>query len=232
MMDIEFVQGQSDNLPKVDAFMLTKYFATNSEFTSAEIKGVKVSRSERESYGDNVIRYVQIKREESICTVKAKITPDYKHRNKAYSVTVVCDEANELIFFAQGEDCAAHLGGCKHAVAFLAWLHRMSEDPPSTSIKCYWKKSKLATIGTSLKFIKAKEMGGPPKSAQERNSNFLEKVIDYSMKIGHIDSQLTKYYKEFSPSERLSINYLIITMTNAKLASPLEFVKYCSTNML
>ncbi|KAI4463230.1 hypothetical protein MML48_4g00000647 [Holotrichia oblita] len=123
------------------------------------------------------------------------------------------------------------LGGCKYAVAFLAWLHRRSEDPPSTSNKCYWKKSKLATIGTSPKFIKVKEIGGPPKTAQEGNSNFLEKVIDYSMKIGHIDSELIKYYKEFSPSERLSINYLIITMPNAKLASPLEFVKYCSTNM-
>ncbi|KAL4718156.1 hypothetical protein ACJJTC_003371 [Scirpophaga incertulas] len=29
--------------------------------------------------------------------------------------------------------CPASLGGCKHAVAFLMWVHRRSEEPSCTS---------------------------------------------------------------------------------------------------
>ena len=44
MSELGFVKAQSDNLPKIDAFMMTSYFATNPDFTSAEIRGVKASR--------------------------------------------------------------------------------------------------------------------------------------------------------------------------------------------
>lgn len=39
-----FVQAQSDNLPKVDSFMVFDYLGNHSKFTSAEIRGWKLQR--------------------------------------------------------------------------------------------------------------------------------------------------------------------------------------------
>ncbi|KAF9793768.1 hypothetical protein SFRURICE_008884 [Spodoptera frugiperda] len=159
---------------------MTAYFTSNSDFTSTEIKGVKAARSARETYGDSAVGYVQVKREGNICTVKARITPEHNVRQKCYSVTLVCDEAEETVLSVQCTMLEQKFfeslllntnlhkeyyftGGCKHAIAFLAWVHRRSEEPPSTSIECYWKKSKLSSVGTSLKFIKAKDMCDIPK---------------------------------------------------------------------
>lgn len=44
MTDSGYVKGQSDNLPKIDAFMMSAYFASNTDFTSTEIRGVKAAR--------------------------------------------------------------------------------------------------------------------------------------------------------------------------------------------
>lgn len=44
MTDTGFVKAQSDNLPKIDVFMMSTFFASNPDFTSAEIKGVKATR--------------------------------------------------------------------------------------------------------------------------------------------------------------------------------------------
>lgn len=44
------------------------------------------------------------------------------------------------------------LDHCKHAVAFLFWLHRRSEEPSVTATTCYWKKSALSKVGPGTKF--------------------------------------------------------------------------------
>lgn len=67
-------------------------------------------RSGRETYGDSAVGYVQVKREGDICTVKVRITPEHSVRQKCYSVTLVCDEAQETVLSVQCEDCAAHKG--------------------------------------------------------------------------------------------------------------------------
>ncbi|KAF9808195.1 hypothetical protein SFRURICE_017347 [Spodoptera frugiperda] len=244
MTDIGYVKAQSDNLPKINVFMMTAYFTSNSDLTSTEIKGVKAARSARETYGDSAVGYVQVKREGNICTVKARITPEHNVRQKCYSVTLVCDEAEETVLSVQCEDCAAHKGGCKHAIAFLAWVHRRSEEPPSTSIECYWKKSKLSSVGTSLKFIKAKDMCDIPKKqpqpvcdaniAQASTSSgesFLSLLIKYSKEVGDTDNQLTKYYNEPSDIEKLSIHYLVSMVQEDKPKTPQEFIDYCKKQM-
>lgn len=38
------MQAQSDNLPKVDAVMMTAFFGNNPDFISAEIKSAKTMR--------------------------------------------------------------------------------------------------------------------------------------------------------------------------------------------
>ncbi|XP_026741056.1 uncharacterized protein LOC113503360 [Trichoplusia ni] len=236
MTDTGFVKAQSDNLPKIDVFMMSTFFASNPDFTSAEIKGVKATRSGRESYGDSAIGYVQVKREGNICIVKARITPEHNVRQKCYTVTATCNEAEETVMSVLCEDCAAHKGGCKHAIAFLAWLHRRSEDPPSTSVDCYWKKSKLSSVGTSLKFIKAKDICNAtktqpnPASTQTSQESFFSIVKTYSKKVGDTENQLMKYYKEPSNSEKLSIHYLVsITQNKPKTAE--EFIEFCKQMM-
>ncbi|KAF9411550.1 hypothetical protein HW555_009698, partial [Spodoptera exigua] len=232
MTEAGFVKAQSDNLPKIDAFMMTAYFASNPDFTSAEIRGVKAARSTRESYGDSAVGYVQVKRDGDICVVKARITPEHNVRQKCYAVICTCNETEETILSVQCEDCAAHLGGCKHAIAFLAWLHRRSEDPSTTSIECYWKKSKLSSIGTSKKFIKAKEMYKTPKHELVPTSlnteSFLTVVKNNCTLVGDTKNHLMKFYRAPSTVEKLSIHHLLST---SKATNPLDFIEYCKLIM-
>ncbi|KAF5283120.1 hypothetical protein FQR65_LT14049 [Abscondita terminalis] len=78
----------------------------------------------------------------------------------------VVDEQDNIVRSAQCFDCAASASGCKHAVAFLMWLHRRSEEPSCTQVSCYWQKSKLSQVGTKLKFILASEL-----VKEKRNAN-------------------------------------------------------------
>ncbi|KAJ8916480.1 hypothetical protein NQ315_014700 [Exocentrus adspersus] len=165
-----YVQAVSDNLPKVDFTMVYDFFLQNADFLSAEMRNVKTDRPRfiphklrigliptlmdkfeivLLSYGDNAVHYVQLKRDGPVCTVKGKITPEHKIRKKAYTVCAQINELNESVTSCICLDCSASAGGCKHGVAFLMWLHRRSEDPSVTSVKCYWKKSALSNITVS-----------------------------------------------------------------------------------
>ncbi|KAH9627674.1 hypothetical protein HF086_016828 [Spodoptera exigua] len=156
----DFIKADSVNLPKVDSFMIANFFASNPDFCSAEFRNVKTTVSSRQSYGDDAIGYVQLKRDHTLCTVKCRICPEHKVRQTSYSVSMVIDEKEGVVKSVQCHDCPASLGGCKHSVAFLMWVHRRSEEPACTSTECYWKKSKLAKVGTTLKFTTVKQMKG------------------------------------------------------------------------
>lgn len=69
-------------------------------------------RSARESYGDQAIGYVCVKRSshDSICTVKCNICPEHRVRNKDYSVSLIVDEKEEKVLDVQCKDCAASSG--------------------------------------------------------------------------------------------------------------------------
>ncbi|GBM21752.1 hypothetical protein AVEN_197648-1 [Araneus ventricosus] len=56
-------------------------------------------------------------------------------RKKAYSVVLVCNESEDVILSVK---CAASQGGCKHAVAFLAWVHRR-KDGVGTSANDFYR---------------------------------------------------------------------------------------------
>ncbi|XP_074026507.1 uncharacterized protein isoform X3 [Leptinotarsa decemlineata] len=77
MTEAGLVMAQSDNLLRIDVFMMTSFFENHPDFTSDEIRGVKAARSERCSYGDSAIGYVPVNREANICVVKARITPEH-----------------------------------------------------------------------------------------------------------------------------------------------------------
>ncbi|KAL4710149.1 hypothetical protein ACJJTC_006446 [Scirpophaga incertulas] len=138
-------------------------------------------RSSRACYGDDAISYVQVKRDGKFCTVKCKICPEHKVHVKLYRCTLVLNEEDEVIESVQCEDCLASQGGCKHAIAFLMWVHRRSEEPSCTSIECYWKKSKLSRVGSSLKYLTAKELS-KGKPILPGDSAVLKKFLDEARK--------------------------------------------------
>ncbi|GBP09593.1 hypothetical protein EVAR_76585_1 [Eumeta japonica] len=109
----------------------------------------------------------------------------------------------------QCEDCVASQGGCKHAIAFLMWLHRRSEEPSCTSVECYWKKSKLSRVGSSMKYMTAKELskGNPILPA---NSLVLE-VLEEARKRKLEDCELIKYQPSYSQTvtQAVSMHQLV-----------------------
>ncbi|XP_046964290.1 uncharacterized protein LOC124533166 [Vanessa cardui] len=88
----DFIKTDSANLPKVDSFMIANFFASNPDFYSAEFRNVKTSVSSRQSYGDDAIGYVQLKRDHTLCTVKCRICPEHRVRQTSYYVSMVIDE--------------------------------------------------------------------------------------------------------------------------------------------
>ncbi|GBP39174.1 hypothetical protein EVAR_26960_1 [Eumeta japonica] len=128
---------------------------------------VPCSTSSRPSYGDDAVSYVQLKREGDICVVKCKVCPKHKVHAKLHSVTLIMDEQEEAVKSIECHDCVALQGGCKHAIAFLMWIHRRSEEPSCTSVECYWMKSKLSRAGSTLKYLTASEMSNAKPSCHQ-----------------------------------------------------------------
>ncbi|CAG9124729.1 unnamed protein product [Plutella xylostella] len=152
-MEVGYVKGDSTNLPRINSLMVGRFFAVNPDFCSAELRNVKTSISGRETYGDDAIGYVQLKREQNVCTVKCTVCTEHKVRSKPYAATLVVDEQEEVVISVKCHDCPASAGG------WCWWLlHRRSEGPSCTSVECYWKKSNLAKVGTSIKILSAREM--------------------------------------------------------------------------
>ncbi|RVE45127.1 hypothetical protein evm_010236 [Chilo suppressalis] len=232
-----FVQAQSDNLPKVDSFMVFDYLGNHSKFTSAEIRGWKLKRSARENYGDDAVGFVQVQRSGHVCTVKGKITPEHRIRSKAYCCTFRCDEKEETVLNVDCHDCAAQEGGCKHSVAFLMWLHRRSEEPSSTEKKCYWAKPKLATIGTTTKFIKAKDMAPNSVTVEDKNTDntngdqFFLAVVQ-SLKENSIKNQLSVYVIK-NYLKKMSLHNLIhqYKKEGNNINNAGDFIDCCSTKI-
>lgn len=195
-------------------------------------------RSARESYGDDAIGYVQVQRQGQECTVKARITPEHKVKSKPYRCTFVCNEETECIISVCCEDCAASLGGCKHAIALIMWLNRRTEEPSCTSVKCYWRKAKLSTVGSSLKFIKTADLVTPiSKKAKTSKLNlptsdgsFLKEIVEKSRQ-SKVNSMLMLYHK-LDDGPTLSIHSMachykrLVQQPNAD-----GFIQYCKDHM-
>ncbi|GBP13567.1 hypothetical protein EVAR_6912_1 [Eumeta japonica] len=191
-MEQGFIKANSSNLPRIDLLMLGEFFTSNNDFCSAEFRHVKTSISSRPSYGDDAVSYVQLKRDGKICTVKGKICPEHKVHAKLYAITLVVDEEEEAVVSVQCHDCVASKGGCKHSIAFLLWIHRRSEEPSCTSIACYWKKSKLSRVGTSLMYMTTKDLSNGAPSLP-LNSGVLDKFLDIGRKKKLNNCELLKY---------------------------------------
>lgn len=72
----------------------------------------------REEYGDAAIGYVCLRREASICYVKARVCPEHKVRDKPYTVIVEINEEKQEIISLDCQDCPAAKGMHKN-IEFL-----------------------------------------------------------------------------------------------------------------
>ncbi|GBP66541.1 hypothetical protein EVAR_51066_1 [Eumeta japonica] len=152
--------------------------------------------SSRPSYGDDAVSYVQLKREGDICIVKCKVCPEHKVHAKLYSVTLIMDEQEEAVKSIECHDCVASQGGCKHAIAFLMWIHRRSEEPSCTSVECYWMKSKLSRAGSTLKYLTAREMSNA-KPSLPSNTEVFEKFLEEGKKRRLNSCDVIKYQNDY-----------------------------------
>ncbi|KAK4882331.1 hypothetical protein RN001_005650 [Aquatica leii] len=143
-----FVKASTNNLPCVYIFMVNEFIRNDERFNAAEFKGVKAAFKFKDSF-NSAIGYVEVKREGSLCTVQERICPEHRVKSKPYSVCLILDERNEKIINVYCKDCAASLGGCKHVLAFLMWVHRRSEDPAPTEVTSYWLEPRLSGVGTT-----------------------------------------------------------------------------------
>ncbi|CAH0731390.1 unnamed protein product, partial [Brenthis ino] len=167
--------------------------------------------SSRQSYGDDAIGYVQLKREASLCVIRCKICPEHKVRQQPYSVSMVINEHEGLVQSVQCDDCPASQGCCKHAVAFLMWTHRRSEEPSCTATECYLKKSKLSKVGSTLKYMKIKDIGsGNSSLSTQEDKSVLCEFLEESKKRKLQNCQILKHQPdhEFNIIQLLSLHYL------------------------
>ncbi|KAJ8685820.1 hypothetical protein QAD02_021613 [Eretmocerus hayati] len=145
------------------------------------------------------------------------------------------DEKNEIVkdLACVGNECKASEGGCKHCIAFLMWVNRRFESSSPTDVECYWKKSRLSRVSSSMRFIKLDDM----KSQNVRctddlgdNSTSLDKV---KMKAEQLqsDSQVSRYLFDLDVSRVncLSIHQLVYDFYGD--TSALDFFEFARVKM-
>lgn len=144
--------------------------------------------------------------------------PERKVRSKPYSqeCKLTVDEQEEEIKSVVCHDCPASEGGCKHAVAFLMWCHRRSEEPPCTAVECYWRKSTLSKVGSSIKVLLAKDIKMKRKASSQTtevipNKSVIEMFVTECKKRKINSCQLLKHEADYiaKKTNMLSLHYLM-----------------------
>jgi len=142
--------------------------------------------------------------------------PEHKVRTKGYNVTMIINENDSEIISCQCHDCAASAGGCKHAVAFLMWVHRRSEEPACTSVECYWKKPTLSRVGTTLKYITVQQMSKKQVPHRPSSTALYDEFILEAKKRKIDNCELLKYQHDYKHSNvmQYSLHCFIINQSS------------------
>jgi hypothetical protein len=168
---------------------------------------------------------VKVQRNGTLCKVVGRITPEHRIRIKPYIVTAEIDESEENIVSVVCDDCPASegnikqnvvtlknnfidlifvLGGCKHVVAFVFWLHRRSEEPSPTEIKCYWAKARLSKAANSDVHLAAEDTGKKRlKLISTIEQDSLNAFFTESMNVGLRAESFSPIIKHYQPKPDL-----------------------------
>lgn len=105
------------------------------------------------------------------------------------------------------------------------WLHRRSEEPSCTQVECYWKKSELSKVGTTVKFITTRELARSYPSTSSDATVFDNFVQQASAK-GVRNCELLRYVQNIcNELEGLSMYQLV---QNYREKCSEEFIKHIS----
>lgn len=205
-------------------------------YVNNESSGLKAQRSLGNKYGDEAVGRVQIKKTKNSCTVVADVTPEHKIKLQPYKVFVNVDVRNLKIKSAECKGCVAALGGCKHAIALVGWLHRRSEEPSPTDVICYWKKSTLASVDTSKPYQSdSEETSGYTDSEEEHSDGFVAGFANESEKLKVNDCHFLLHYnfsKFSSPLLHLSLHHCVMDYKMSKGTKSADgFLLFCSYRM-
>lgn len=227
-----FIKADSSNLPKLDVLAVYDFITSDIRLTLSESRQCKTSQSTSEKYGENAIGYVEVAREGNVCTVNGRVTPEHKVTSSPYHVTVKINEISGNINFAECLDCAASLGCCKHAIAFLFWIHRRSEQKSPTEVECYWKKSTLSRVGTTIKCVKATDFAEQSRRRESSNidtSGFLKEVI----RLGSANGSKGELFKHFTTQNHLQLDMYSLLNTYEDLCKCCvdDFLLFCKSQM-
>lgn len=115
------------------------------------------------------------------------------------------------------------------------WLHRRSEEPAPTETVCYWRKSQLSSVGTSLKFVTTSDFGTPKPQTTDTfvKGSFLEGFVQSGRSAG-ISSQLLRYYPATDDLSNLGLHQLLCDFlsqnsSNVDCDSFIEYARNCLT---
>lgn len=131
------------------------------------------------------------------------------------------------------------LGGCKHALAFLKWVFRKSDNPSPTEVECYWKKPLMKNVGTTKKFIEVSELCNNRKSPVDPNlpdnlktTAFFNKIVERA-NAQQTDSQISRHLFELKNRElySASIHQLILEFQKSGKTSAEEFIRFSISKM-
>lgn len=123
-------------------------------------------------------------------------------------------------------------GGCKHAIALAAWVHRRSEEPSPTEVKCYWKRGRLSSVGLSIKFVTARELNqrNNDQGPQDVGSNFLNEVVALCRQEDDLDCILLN---QFTPcASNLSMHKLIIEFCTCDKKTSDQFLSFLTHKLM
>ena len=166
--------------------------------------------------------------------MKGKATPEHKVNQTPYEVYAMVDTCDKSIMDAGCLGCKAQKGGCKHAIAFVFWLLRRSEEKSVTDVKCYWRKAKLANMKnlSPFKVSRGEEAAGPriDEAAFRQEAFAMLKAKGFpgkalAVKLAGIQDR---------SDQKLYVDMLVqryLTEAGAENATMEGFVSYCKTSI-
>ncbi|XP_052894085.1 uncharacterized protein LOC128301570 [Anopheles moucheti] len=204
-----FQKAYTFSLPTVTRQMLWDYMLHLMKAVSGNDSHLKALQSCAENnpeYGDDSVGCVQLRREDSYCTVKGQmhsIGPCDDGENmeiKIYTLTVTIDEVHHKVESAACDDCA-ELGFCQHTISFLLWLHTQDQPGTHQDVECFFR----SPLATELEQLPEK----PPLN-KTKTKNFIREVV-HGLQTEDIDCPLRWNFSSASKKfANLSIHELII----------------------
>lgn len=111
------------------------------------------------------------------------------------------------------------------------WLHRRSEEPSPTDVECYWRKSVLSKVGSTIKFIRVKDFASDTNiTAVPKSLNTLQEFVNRT-KQKNVQSQILKYFSSENTEKSLSIHNLLVDFINLGGTSCDDFLEFSANRM-